>query len=286
LSGSTALVPRLEVLAAAALFSTGGAAIKATSLSAWQVAGFRSALAAVVLYAALPAARRFWHPRALAVGAAYATTMVLFVAGNKLTTAANTIFLQSTAPLWLLLLGPLALREPVRRAEVGYAIALGAGLVLFFVGGEPAYATAPDPYRGNLVAAVSGAFWALTIFGLRGLARDERPGAPPGLSAVVAGNVLAAVVCLPAALPVGERAAIDWLVIAHLGLLQIGLAYVFMTRGMRRLAALEVSLLLLLEPVLSACWAWLVHGERPGAWPLAGCAIILGATAVHVLRRS
>src|SRR5436309_1136311 len=97
---------RLEILAAAALFSTGGAAIKACSLSGWQVASFRSGIAALAVLVMLPAARRVPSGRAVAVGAAYATTMILFVRANKLTSAANAIFLQSTAPLYVLLLAP------------------------------------------------------------------------------------------------------------------------------------------------------------------------------------
>ena len=280
---SPAFVPRLEILATAVLFSTGGTAIKATSLGAWQVSCFRSALAALALVLWLPSARQFWHPRAVLVGSAYAATMVLFVTGNKLTTAANAIFLQSTASLYLLLLGPLALREPLRRSDGAHALVLAVGLALFFIGHEPALATAPDPQRGNIIAAVGGVFWSLTIFGLRWLGREPRAGSPPAMAAVVAGNLLAAAACLPAALPVSSASAADWLVVAHLGLLQVALAYVFMTRAVQRLAALEVSLLLLIEPVLSALWAWIVHDEQPGAWSLTGSAIILATTLVHVL---
>jgi drug/metabolite transporter (DMT)-like permease len=111
-------MPRLLVLSAALLFSTGGAAIKATALTGWQVASFRSGIAAVVLLLCMPAWRRVWHPRTLAVGAAYAATMILFVLANKLTTATNTIFLQYTAPLYLLLLAPWLLREPVRLSDL------------------------------------------------------------------------------------------------------------------------------------------------------------------------
>ena len=106
---------RYGVLAAALLFSTGGAAIKACSLTGWQVAGFRSGVAAVALWLLVPGARRQWNWRTLLAGIFYAATLILFVTANKLTTSANAIFLQSTAPLYLLLLGPLVLREPVRR---------------------------------------------------------------------------------------------------------------------------------------------------------------------------
>jgi len=94
---------RLRVLAAALTFSIGGAGIKACQLTSWQVAGFRSGIAALTLLLLLPEARRDWSARSALVGLAYAATVTLFVLANKLTTSANTIFLQSTAPLYILL---------------------------------------------------------------------------------------------------------------------------------------------------------------------------------------
>src|SRR5881394_1592483 len=108
----------LRLLAAALLFSTGGAAIKATSLTGWQVASFRSGIAVLALGLMTSEARRGYSWRAVPVGAAYATTLILFVLANKLTTSANTIFLQSTAPLYLLLLSPWLLHERIAREDV------------------------------------------------------------------------------------------------------------------------------------------------------------------------
>src|SRR5579863_7731410 len=119
---------RLQLFLAAFLFSTGGAAIKACSLSAWQIASFRSGIAAVCMAILLPEARRSWTWRTFAVGAAYAATLICFVAANKLTTAANAIFLQATAPLYLLALGPLILREKIRRADIVVFAAIAAGI--------------------------------------------------------------------------------------------------------------------------------------------------------------
>jgi len=277
---SRATTARLQVLAAALLFSTGGAAIKATALSAWQVASFRSGIAALALVVALRPAR-WWGARSLLVGAAYAATMVLYVAGNKLTTAANTIFLQSTAPMYLLLLGPLVLGERIRRMHVGLTAVVAVGMGLFFVGIEAPLATAPDPMRGNVLAAVAGLTWALTILGLRWL--DGSGGS--ALASVVAGNVWAFVVCLPLALPVERVRPVDAALVLFLGVCQIGVAYVFLTRGVRHVPALEASLLLLLEPVLNTVWAWLLHGETPGPWSSAGCAVILAATVAWSLRQ-
>jgi drug/metabolite transporter (DMT)-like permease len=101
---------------------------------------------------------------------------------------------------------------------------------------------------------------------------------------VVAGNLITCLVCLPLALPVRQAVPLDWAVVAYLGVFQIGVAYVCLTYGVRRLSALETSLLLLLEPVANAILAWLVHGERPGAWSFAGCAIILIATFLRTIR--
>jgi drug/metabolite transporter (DMT)-like permease len=298
-----ALAPRLQLLAAAALFSTGGAAIKAVHISGWPVACLRSTIAAAALLLLLPQVRRRPTSRILGVAACYAATMILFVLANKLTTAASTIYLQSTAPLFVLLLSPWLLGERIRRGDLLSMAAIALGLVLLVTGLEPASATAPRPFRGNLLAALSGLTWALTIMGLRGLGREggaptAGPGgtaagsaaesggaavAPRGDAIVAAfwGNVLAAAAALPLSLPLPPVRAVDWLALAFLGLFQIGLAYVLLARGIGGVPALEASLLLLLEPVLNPLWAWLVHGERVGPRVLAGGALILTATLLN-----
>jgi drug/metabolite transporter, DME family len=273
------LAARLEVLAAAFLFSTGGAAIKAATLTGFQVASFRSAVACVAVLVILPASRGGWSARTLAVGFAYAATMVLFVIANKLTTAANTIFLQYTAPLYLVLAGPLLLGEPVRPRDVVFLAVLGASLALFFVGAPARSSSAPRPTLGNALALLSGFFWASTALGLRWMARPGSGGAPVA-TAVACGNLVAFLVGLPAALPLVDVSRLDVAIILYLGVFQIAGAYYFLTRGLRAVPVLEASLLLLLEPVLNPLWAWLVHGERPGPWSLVGGAAILVATAV------
>ncbi len=274
---------RLLVLAAAALFSTGGAAIKSTSLTAWQVAGFRSAIAALAILVMLGGARRVPDRATWAVGVIYAATMVLFVVANKLTTAANAIYLQATAPLYILLVAPVLLKEPVKRADVVFMIALALGLGAFFMGQEPATGTAPNPTLGNLAALASGLTWAGTVMGLRYLGRrspDDPRATEPSL---VAGNVLAAALTLPLALPLGQVPVRDLAIIVFLGVFQIGLAYVCLSGGIGGVPALEASLLLLVEPVLNPIWAWLVHGEAPGRWALTGGTIIMIATTLRTL---
>ena len=276
---------RLQLAAAAALFSTGGAAIKATAFTAWQVAAFRSGIAAIAVFLLVPAARRGMSWRVLVVSLAYAATMILFVASNKTTTAANAIFLQSTAPLYVLVLSPLLLHEAVRRSDVARMAAIAVGLVLVVTGTTAAGATAPKPGLGNLLALASGGTWALTIVGLRWLG-GRAEGAQATIATVVAGNLLACLICLPAALPVVGATPVDWGVVLYLGLIQIGLAYVLLTRGIRGVPALAASIILLIEPALNPIWAWLVHGEEPGLLPVLGGVLILAATVVRMRRRA
>ena len=273
-------VARLQVFAAALLFSIGGAGIKACALTSWQVAGFRSGFAALLILALLPDSRRGWTWRTTLVGAAYASTMILFVLANKLTTSANTIFLQSTAPLYVLLLGPWILKERNRRSDLLVMVMVGLGLVLFFVGGEAPVRTAPAPLRGNILAVAAGLTWALTIMGMRWLGREEREGRGTAAPAVAAGNLIALLVSLPFALPVVAARPIDWGIVLGLGTVQIGLAYIFLTRALRLVPAFEAMILLLLEPALNPIWAWLIHGERPGGLPISGGALILAATVL------
>lgn len=276
----------LRLLGAALLFSTGGAAIKATELTGWQVASSRSGVAALTLLVLLPRSRRLASPRVWIVGLGYAATMILYVVANKLTTAANTIFLQSTAPLYVLLLGPLVLGERVRRKDLSLMALIALGMTCFFVDRPPTTGIATDPFTGNLLAAGAGISWALTIIGLRWLQREGPESGIGGMGAasVVAGNILASLATLPLALPVVVSQPSDWAWVLYLGVIQIGVAYWLLTEGIRRISALEASLLLLLEPVLNPVWAWLLHRETPGLWAIAGGTVILAATSIRSLR--
>jgi len=275
-----AALPSLQIAGAALLFSTGGAAIKASSLSSWQIAGGRSLIAALVLLMLLPEARRGWSRRSALVSLAHAATMFLYVAANKLTTAANTIFLQDTAPFYVLILSPLLLKEPIRPRDILLMIVILLGLGMFFLGTELPQTTAPDPLTGNALAAVAGAAWALTILGLRWLARTEA-GTSGAIPAVVKGNLLACLCCLPFGLPVADASVKDIAVVGYLGVFQVGLAYVLLTRGVAAVPALTTAILLLIEPVFTPVWTFMQHGEVPGIWAIAGGTLILGATVVH-----
>lgn len=256
--------------------------IKATSLSNWQVAGFRSGVAAIAILLAIPSTRRNWTWRAAAVGFAYALTLVLFVSANKLTTSANAIFLQATAPLYLLVLGPLMLKEPVRRADVLLMAVLACGLACVVMGREPARTTAPQPFAGNVLALLSGLTYGFTIAGLRLI--GSRPGAAESpMTTVAMGNVLAFLICLPGALPVHHATSVDIAAILYLGVVQIALAYLLLGAGVRHIPAIEAGMLLLAEPALNPVWTWIVHGERPGPLAICGGVLILVASAARSL---
>lgn len=273
------------MIGAALLFSTGGAAIKGTGFEGigggLEIACLRSGIGAIAIALVLPASRRGWTWRTWAVGTTYAATVILFVLANKQTTSANAIFMQSTAPLYVLLAGLVVLRERVRGQDVAVMLVLVTALSLFAISPGEELATAPRPWLGNALALASGVTWAATLLGLRWIGRGTGgTGAAAGAS--VAGNVIAAAVCLPAALPPSGD-AVDWLLIAYLGVVQIGLAYVLLTTAVRHLAAFEVSLLLLVEPALNPVWAWAIHGETPNAAAALGGVLILGATAAKVI---
>lgn len=275
------LVPRLQIFAAALCFSTGGAAIKLVHAGGWQVACLRAGLGGLALWLLLPSARRGWTRGALAVGCAYAFQSVLFALANKLTTAANTILLQATAPIYVVLLAPWLLRERPRARDLVSLAIIAVGLVLIVRGEITPGLTAPNPALGNALALASGVGWALTVVGLRWLASDASRGGT--MPAVVAGNAIAFVACLPLAFPIGGIESRDWLLLGYLGVFQIGVSYACLAAGVTRVHALEASLLLLLEPVASPVWAWLVHGEAPGTGTLAGGALILLATTTRSL---
>ena len=270
----------LLLMAAAFLFSTGGAAIKAISMTPWQIASFRSGIAALSLAIFVPDGRRNWRWALLPVAAAYAATLVAFTLATKLTTSANAIFLQSTAPLYLLLIGPLLLKEPLSRSDLLFLVAVASGMFLCFGSAQPAVATAPDPRTGNLLGAMSGLTWALTVSGLRWLGR--RTGAGNAATAtVVLGNLLACLVTLPKALPPPHAGWVNLAVLFYLGVFQIGLAYLFVTRAIRHVPAFEATTVLLLEPALNPVWVWLVQGERPAVNSIAGGVLILSATLLN-----
>ena len=278
---------RVQLLAAALLFSTGGTVIKSVDLTSWQVVAWRSLFAAIVIGLGDGRPWRGLSWRALLVGAAQAGTMISFVTANKLTTAANTVFLQATAPLYIALLGPALLGEHFRRKDLPLLAAIVAGVLCLFAGSQEPLATAPHRTLGTAVGVVSGFCWSLTVMGLRWVARaDPEHGGNTARTAAVLGNVIALLACAPAALPMPAPRGADLLGIVYLGAFQVGGAYLLLSRGLRHVPAAAASLLLLAEPAFSPLWAWLVHHEAPGPWPLLGGTLIISAATIATWRDS
>jgi drug/metabolite transporter (DMT)-like permease len=277
----SAAAGRLQALAAAVLFSTGGAGLKAEAFTAAQMSGLRSGVAAVALLAWL-GGRVELSPRILGASLLYAATVSLFVAATKLTTAAAAIFLQSAALLLIIPLAPLVLAERFRVRDVLFLVPIGAGLWLSFSGSAASSHTAPDPATGNLLALGSCVSWALTLLSLRALERGGA-GRGAGLHVAAVGNAIASLAALPFGWPLPSAPAADWATVVYLGVCQIAAAYWCLTAALRKLPAVDVSILLLIEPVLNPVWTWLIRGEQPGPAVVAGGSLIIGATCLRAV---
>jgi drug/metabolite transporter, DME family len=274
--GRGAIPPVLFVLAAALLWSTGGLFIKATPLGALELSFGRSLLAAVTV--AVLTRREGFRPDfvTLVAAALYATLLVLFVIANKLTTAANAIFLQYTAPVYILILEPLVFRERFRGADLIVVAACVAGMSLFFVG-----QLRPDDVAGNFAALASGFCFALFLL----LLRRQRGGEVNRAAPVIYGNLLICLFTLPSfARVAGGLTTADVLIVSYLGVVQLGVAYTLFTLGMARgVRSLDAGVVGYVEPMLNPVWVFLVLGERPSKWAVVGGCVIVAAVLAHTV---
>lgn len=274
--GGGGVPPLLFVLAAALLWSTGGLFIKATPLDAFQLSFGRSLFAAVTV--ALLTRREGFRVNGLTLVSSvlYAALLLLFVMANKLTTAANAIFLQYTAPVYVLVLEPLLFKESFRRSDVFVVLACVAGMSLFFVG-----QLRPQDFEGNLTALASGVCFALFLLSLR----HPRASGVNRASSVIYGNLLLCLVTLPSFAPIaGELTTKDVLIVLYLGVVQIGLAYTLFTLGMAGgVRSLDAGVVGYIEPMLNPVWVFLFLGERPAGWAIVGGTVIVAAVFIHAL---
>ena len=237
------------------------------------MAGARGFIAAAFLAVFAPRFRFTWSAVQLGGAAAYAGITVLFVTANKLTTAANAILLQYTGPVWVALLGAWFLDEHPTRADWLTIATVFSGMLLFFLDDlEFAH------LAGNLVALACGAAFGALVLLLR---KQKNSSA---VESVFLGNLLAGVIGLPfilTARPLPD--ATGWVLIGVLGTVQLGLSYLFFTRAIRQVTALEAILIPVIEPILNPVWVFLVQGERPGRLALIGGVIVLGAATLRAL---
>jgi len=268
--------PILFVLAAALLWSTGGLFIKATPLGAFELSFGRSLLAALTV-AVLTRREGFGlNPVTLVASVLYAALLLLFVVANKLTTAANAIFLQYTAPVYVLLLEPWMFKERFRWADLCVVAACVAGMSLFFVG-----RLRPQDVEGNLTALASGLCFAFFLL----LLRHQRAGRINRASSAIYGNLLICLITAPSfARVAGALTTRDVLIVAYLGVVQIGLAYTLFTLGIARgVRSLDAGVVGYIEPMLNPVWVFLFLGERPSKWAVVGGCIIIAAVLAHTI---
>ncbi len=269
--------PLLLVFGAAVLWSTGGLFIKATSLSAFELSFGRSLLAAITI-AIVTRREGFGLNRVSAITSIlYAALLILFVAATKLTTAANAIFLQYTAPVYVLILEPLFYKEKFRRRDLVTVAVCVIGMSLFFVG-----KLRPQDVDGNLLALASGVCFALFFL----LLRHSKARNVNRASSAIYGNLIVVLICAPAFFGAARRGigASDLSRISYLGIIQIGCAYLLFTLAMARgLRSLDASIVGYIEPVLNPIWVFLFIGERPSGWAILGGTIIIASVVVHML---
>ncbi|HJQ41316.1 MAG TPA: EamA family transporter [Thermoanaerobaculia bacterium] len=263
----------LYIVIAALLWSTGGIGIKAVADSALKVTFYRSVFAAVTLFLLMRNHVRVRvTPAFLAAIVCYGACLTSFVIATKWTTAANAIFLQYAGVVWVLLLSPVILREPMQRRDVIAIIVALSGMALFFIGKFEARGMA-----GNAMALVSSVFFAGLILALRREHDTAR-------AAVTWGNVFIALAALPFVWNDLSLTPKSFGAFAFLGVFQIGLAYAAFVKGLQYVTATQASLTGMLEPVANPIWVLLFVGERPSLFAIAGGAVVLTAIAWHTMR--
>lgn len=251
------------LLASAFLWSTGGVLIKWVDWHPIAITGVRSAIAAVVLWAILRHPHFDWSPAQIGGAVAYAATVLLYVSAVKITTAANAILLQYTAPVYVALFGAWFLQE--RTTWIDWlAVALSlAGMVLFFresLSGQALW--------GDVLAVLSGVTLAWMVLFLR----KQKAGGP--MESVLLGNIIAAAASIPFLW--GPAPSLrGWAGIGLLGVFQLGLSYALYTTAIRHVTAVEGVLFSMIEPILNPIWVLLLIGERPGPWAIAGGALVV-----------
>jgi drug/metabolite transporter (DMT)-like permease len=261
--------PVLLLVLSALLWSLGGVLIKSIEWNPLAIAGSRSLIAVLLLTAMFPGAWCRFSPGIGASAAAYAGTVTSFVLATKLTSAANAIFLQYTAPVYIAFLSPILLQERTRGSDwffVGWAL-LGVGT--FFLD-----RFSPGGLLGMGFALLSGLFFGSFIISLR----SQRETSPE--SAILYGNLLTVLVGLPFMWPPSHLET-NWPWLVALGVFQLTLPYVLYANAIRHVRALDAALITFIEPVLNPLWVTLINHEAPTSWSLLGGGLVLSATVTR-----
>nr|MBP9122823.1 EamA family transporter [Ignavibacteriaceae bacterium] len=205
-------------------------------------------------------------------GLFYAGVLVFFVMATKLTTAANAIFLQYTAPIYVLILEPLLLKTKFERVNLITIVFCFIGMALFFVG-----KLSPGDIEGNSFALVSGLCLTGMFLGMRKSGEDFK------WSTIFYGNLFVALFTSFSMFEITTLSSSDLLMVGYLGIFQIGIAYVIFSYGINKVEAIEASLLAMIEPVLNPVWVLIGYGETPSTFAIAGGVIIVAAIALRTV---
>lgn len=260
----------LAVVVAAILWSTGGIFIRLISLNAFQLSCLRSVFAALVFVILFKKKLLEVNGFTFINAGFYAGILILFVMATKMTSAANAIFLQYTAPIYVLILEPLINKTKYRLINVVTILFCFAGMVLFFVG-----ELSPGDMKGNIIALLSGVAFAAFLIGMR----KNRPEFQ--FSSIFYGNVLIALICLSSLFSIEYFTLPDFGMIAFLGIFQIGIAYAIFSYGLKRVYAIEASLISMIEPVLNPVWVFIGYDEIPAFMSIVGGIIIVSAISIR-----
>ena len=262
----------LAVFLTAILWSSGGLFIKLISLDSMELSFFRCAIAAVVF--ALMFRKRILKLNRLALlnSFAYAAVLILFVIATKTTTAANAIFLQSTAPIYVLIFEPLLTKTKWERINIITIVVCFLGMILFFMGD-----LTPGDIKGNIAALLAGVAFAAFFLGMK---KNEPQ---YGESSIFYGNVIVALICIPFITDMNSISVQDFAMVSFLGVFQIAFAYALFSYGLKRIIAVEASIISMFEPVLNPIWVFIGYGEVPSFYAIIGGIIIITAITVRTL---
>lgn len=262
----------LLLVAAALCWSLGGLLIKSVDWPPLAVAGGRGLIAALFLLAT-NRGLRFHFSRVQLLGAVgYAACTITFCVATKLTTAANAILLQYTAPVWIALFGAWFLGERATRADWFTIAAVLGGMTLFFADNLEL-----ANLLGNTLAAVSGLCFAGMTIALR---KQKDTSAS---ESIILGNLLAFAVGLPWIVGARNLSPAGWLALALLGVVQLGVSYWLYARAIKHVTALEAVLIPVIEPILNPVWVLLATGEKPSRLALVGGVIVLTAVTLRAV---
>lgn len=260
----------LFVIIAAILLSTGGVLLKFVDMNPLAIASARGffSTAIVWLYLKKP---DFTLTKPKVIGAiSYAGMITGFIVANKLTTAANAIVLQFTAPIWVAILSIFILKEKIKLYDIISILLVSVGMVLFFMddvsGGNQ---------LGNIVAVLSGVALAGSTIAMK----FQEEGSTVEITLM--GHMLTTIVCFPFLLQEPNFTLENFLVIAILGIFQLGIAYILFAIAIRYVTALEAILIMFLEPILNPIWVFIVVGERPSLLALVGGLIVISTVAIR-----